>query len=204
LRFVAWASSNARLPRCLLERSVTVVHRFTREHGALLVIDLQERLAAAMPPERLARVVNRARAAIQGAKALGLPIAITEQYPKGLGPTLKEIAELLPGVAPLAKVEFSAFLPSIREQLAGRTQLLVVGMEAHVCVFQTARAIKEAGLVPHVAVDGVLSRDSVDCQAGLALCRELGAQLTTVETALLDAVGRADSPEFKAISAAIK
>ncbi|MEW5741599.1 MAG: isochorismatase family protein [Myxococcota bacterium] len=181
-----------------------MIHRFTREQGALLVIDLQERLAAAMPQDKLARVINRSRAAIEGAKALGLPIAITEQYPKGLGPTLKEIAEVLPGASPLAKVEFSAFLPPIREQLSGRANILVVGMEAHVCVFQTARAIKEAGFTPYVAVDGVLSRNDADYRAGLELCRELGAQLTTVETALLDAVGRAGSPEFKAISAAIK
>lgn len=179
-------------------------HRFTREQGALLVIDVQDRLAAAMSPERLARVVNRTKAAIEGAKALGLPIAATEQYPKGLGPTLKVIAEAIPDFAPVEKVEFNAFLPKIRETLSPRPSVLVVGMEAHVCVFQTVRALKEAGLSPYVAVDAVLSRNDADYQTGLALCRELGAQLTTVEAALFDAVGRAGSPEFKAVSNAVK
>lgn len=179
-------------------------HRFTREQGALLVIDIQERLAAAMSPERLARLVNRSKAAIEGAKALGLPIAATEQYPKGLGPTLKELAEAIPGFAPVEKTEFNAFLPPIREKLSPRPSVLVVGMETHVCVFQTVRALKDAGLSPYVAVDAVLSRNDADYQQGLALCRELGAQLTTVEAALFDAVGRAGSPEFKAISSAVK
>lgn len=179
-------------------------HRFTREQGALLIIDIQDRLAAAMPPERLERVVNRTVAAIEGAKALGLPIAVTEQYPKGLGPTLKPIADAVPHFAPVAKVEFSAWLQPIREKLSPRPSVLVVGMETHICVFQTVRALKEAGLTPYVAVDAVVSRADADYQAGLALCRELGAQLTTVETALFDAVGKAGTPEFKAVSAAIK
>lgn len=179
-------------------------HRFTKEQGALLVIDIQERLAAAMSPERLVRVLNRAKAAVEGAKALGLPIAATEQYPKGLGPTLKELAEAIPGFAPVEKTEFNAFLPSIRERLSPRPSVLVVGMETHVCVFQTVRALKDAGLSPYVAVDAVLSRNDADYQTGLALCREAGAQLTTVEAALFDAVGRAGTPEFKAISNAVK
>ncbi|GMU58481.1 MAG: hypothetical protein AMXMBFR34_02440 [Myxococcaceae bacterium] len=181
-----------------------MIHRFTREQGALLVIDLQERLAAAMAPERLERVVNRAKAAIEGAKALALPLAITEQYPKGLGPTLKPIAEAIPGFSPVEKSEFSAWLPAVKEKLAGRTSVLVTGMETHVCVFQTVRALKDAGLTPYVAVDAVLSRSDTDYRAGLELCRDLGAQLTTVEAALFDALGRAGTPEFKAISNAVK
>jgi nicotinamidase-related amidase len=179
-------------------------HRFTKEQGALLVIDIQDRLAAAMPQERLPRLVNRAKAAIEGAKALGLPIAVTEQYPKGLGPTLKELTAAMPAFAPVEKVEFNAFLPQVKETLKGRTSVLVVGMETHICVFQTVRALREAGLSPYVATDAVLSRSEADYQAGLTLCRELGAQLTTVEAALFDAVGRAGTPEFKAISNAVK
>lgn len=181
-----------------------MTHRFTKEQGALLVIDIQDRLAAAMPQERLPRLVNRVKAAIEGAKVLGLPIAVTEQYPKGLGPTLKDLSAVLPAFTPVEKVEFNAFLPPVREALQGRTSVLVVGMETHICVFQTVRALKEAGLTPYVATDAVLSRSEVDYQAGLALCRELGAQLTSVEAALFDAVGRAGTPEFKAISNAVK
>lgn len=180
------------------------MHRFTKSSGALLIVDLQEKLAAAMNPARLERVVNRTLAAIEGAKALGLPIAVTEQYPAGLGPTLEVLSERIPDFAPVAKVEFSAFLPPIRDRLVGRPNMLVVGMETHICVFQTARALREGGLVPYVAIDAVLSRVEADERVGLELCQQAGAQLTTVETALFDALGRAGGPEFKAISAAIK
>lgn len=180
------------------------MHRFTRTASSLLVIDIQERLAAAMPPARLERLLNRTLAAIDGAKALGLPIVVTEQYPKGLGPTMKVVAERIPDFKPIEKLEFSAFVPEVKERLAGRPNVLVTGMETHVCVFQTVRALKEAGLIPYLAADAVLSRTEVDLQIGLDLCRSAGAQVTSVETVLFDALGRAGGPEFKAISAAVK
>ncbi len=177
-------------------------HSFRRDQGALLVIDIQERLAAAMNPERLARVVSRTRAAIEGAKALGLPIVVTEQYPKGLGPTVKELAPLLSG--PVEKLTFSALVPEVLTALAGRSNVLVVGMETHVCVFQTVRALTQAGLTPYLARDAVLSRDEQDFQAGLELCRGAGALITSVEAALFDALVRAGTPEFKLVLAAVK
>lgn len=180
-------------------------HRFAAEHAALLVVDIQERLAAAMPAEKLKRVVLRTLAAVDGARALGLPIIVTEQYPKGLGPTLKPIsARVGEGFSPIEKLEFSAFVEPVRELLTGRSQVLVVGMETHVCVFQTVRALTDAGLSPYLAVDAVLSRHETDFTVGLDLCREAGAQLTTVEAALFDAMGRAGGPGFKAVSAAVK
>jgi len=180
------------------------VHRFTRESGALLLIDFQERLAAAMSPDLLERVLNRTCAAIEGAKALGLPIVATEQYPKGLGPTLKAVAERVPGFAPVEKLEFNAFLPAVKELLQGRPNVLIAGMETHVCVFQTVRALTEAGLTPYLAADAVLSRHEDDVRAGLELCRQAGAVMTSVEAALFDALGRAGGPEFKAVSAAVR
>ncbi len=181
-----------------------MTHRFTRAAGALLVVDVQERLGAAMDPARLERVINRVRAAIEGAKALGLPIVLTEQYPRGLGPTLAAVKELIPDLAPVEKLEFSALVPAVLQQLAPRQSVLVTGMETHVCVFQTVRALKDAGLAPFLAADAVLSRTAIDYETGLALCRDAGAQLTTVEAALFDALGKAGGPEFKAISAAVK
>ena len=178
--------------------------RFTKAAGALLIVDLQERLAAAMAPDRLERVINRTRAAIEGAKVLGLPIIVTEQYPKGLGPTIAAVKELIPGFAPIEKLEFSALVPAVLQQLAPRPSVLVVGMETHVCVFQTVRALKDAGMTPFLAVDAVLSRAQVDSETGLGLCRDAGGVLTTVEAALFDALGKAGGPEFKAISAAVK
>jgi nicotinamidase-related amidase len=179
------------------------MHRFKREASALLVIDLQERLAAAMSPDAFARVVNRTVAAIAGARALGMPVIVTEQYPKGLGPTVKAIKDLLAEPA-IEKIEFSAWLPQVRDRLTARPNVLIAGMETHVCVFQTIRDLVAAGLTPYLAVDAVLSRADADHRVGLQLCERAGAILTTVETALFDALGKAGGPEFKAISAAVK
>lgn len=179
-------------------------HRFVKTHAALLVVDVQERLAMAMPPDALKRLVLRTMAAVDSAKALGMPIIVTEQYSKGLGPTLKPIADKVPGFSPVEKIEFSAFTDSVRERLTGFSQVLITGMEAHVCVFQTCRALSDAGLSPYVAVDAVLSRHETDLKIGLELCWQAGAQLTTVEAAFFDAMGRAGGPEFKAVSAAVK
>lgn len=180
------------------------MHEFKRESSALLIVDVQERLAQAMPAERLARLLNRTLAAIEGARALGLPVIVTEQYPKGLGRTARPIAERLADVRVIEKLEFSALVPGVLEALTGRPQVLVVGMETHVCVFQTVRALSRAGLSPYLAVDAVLSRTETDYRVGIDLCREAGAQLTTVEAALFDALRVAGGPEFKAISAAVK
>lgn len=177
---------------------------FTRESGSLLVIDIQERLAAAMAPDCLERVINRTRAAIEGAKALGLPIVVTEQYPRGLGHTLPAISSIIPGFAPIEKIEFSAWVSGVREKLAPRPNVLVVGMETHICVFQTVRALKKAALTPYLARDAVLSRHEVDFEVGLGLCAQAGAVTTSVEAALFDALGQAGTPEFKVISAAVK
>jgi nicotinamidase-related amidase len=180
------------------------MHRFKREASALLVIDIQDRLGAAMSPEGFERLVNRTLAAIAGARALGLPIVVSEQYPKGLGPTIKAVKDAIGDLRPIEKIEFSAWLPQVQERLAARPNVLIVGMETHVCVFQTVRDLAGAGLKPYVAVDAVLSRAEVDHRVGLELCAQAGAVMTTVETALFDALGKAGGAEFKAVSAAVK
>ncbi len=185
-------------------RGLSAMHRFRREAAALLIVDVQERLCAAMRPDALERMLYRTCAAIDGAKALGIPIIVTEQYPKGLGHTVKRVAERIDGFAPIEKLEFSALVPLVREQLASRPLVLVAGMETHVCVFQTVRDLVDLRLTPYLAVDAVVSRAAADFDAGLALCRDSGAVMTTVETALFDALGKAQGPEFKAVSAAVK
>lgn len=179
-------------------------HRFSRADAALLVIDVQERLVAAMNPQRYARMLARTIAAISSARALGLPIAVTEQYSKGLGPTVKPVLDALGDVPRIEKLEFTAWQPKVRERILGRSQVLVVGMETHVCVFQTARDLADAGVTPFLAHDAVISRDEVDYRVGLGLCEHAGAVATTVEAAFFDALGRAGSPDFKAVSAAVK
>jgi nicotinamidase-related amidase len=176
--------------------------RLDRNRTGLLVIDVQERLCAAMPEAELPRILQRTRAAIEGAKALGVPIVATEQYPKGLGPTVASLRPLLD--APIEKVEFSCASPDVLGRFEGKTHILVAGMETHVCVFQTVRDLAERGFTPVVLADAVLSRTATDRQVGLDLCRQAGAMIATVETALFDLLGRAGTPEFKAVSAAVK
>lgn len=179
--------------------------RLDRSKAAVLVVDIQERMVAAMDPERLARMLKRTRALLEGAQALGLPVLVTEQYPKGLGPTVAEVAGALPpGTRPVEKTDFSCATPAVVEGLGGRPQVLLCGMETHVCVFQTARDLLERGSVPYLCADALLSRTEEDRRWGLERARDLGAVVTTVEGALFDLLGCAGTPEFKRVSAAVK
>ena len=173
-------------------------------NAALLVVDIQERLCTAMEPQALERVLNRTGAAIEGAKALNLPILVTEQYPKGLGPTHHQLCEHLGECKPVEKLEFSAATADVLTGLHGRRQVLLAGMETHICVFQTARDLVAEGFEVFLLADAVLSRSAEDRRVGFELCKEVGARVTTVESALFDMLGRAGSPEFKRISAAVK
>jgi nicotinamidase-related amidase len=101
-------------------------------------------------------------------------------------------------------MEFSAAVPDVLAALGGRKQVLIAGMEAHICVFQTARDLVTQGFEPYLLADAVLSRSTEDRRVGLELCREIGAGISTVECALFDMLVRAGSPEFKKVSAAVR
>ena len=178
--------------------------KLERHNTALLVVDIQERLAQAMDAVALERTLKRATAAIIGARTLGLPIVVTEQYPKGLGPTCQTLKDALSPFVPIEKIQFSCSIDEVVKQFQGRQQVLMVGMETHVCVFQTARDFVDRGLTPYLLADAVLSRTVEDRRVGLELCKTVGAVVTTVESALFDLLGQAGTPEFKAISAAVK
>lgn len=178
-------------------------YRLLRAQAGLLVVDVQERLCAAMEAPALERMLRRTRAAIQGAQALGLPIAYTEQYSKGLGPTHPSLRELLSNAQPIEKINFSCASAEVISALK-RKQILVAGMETHVCVFQTVRDLADQQFSAYLLADAVLSRTEEDRRVGLSLCREVGAVTTTVESALFDLLGKAGTPEFKAVSAAVK
>ena len=180
------------------------LHRLVRDDTALLVVDVQERLAAAMQPEALARMLGRLGALIEGARVLGLPVAVTEQYPKGLGHTVPSIRERLGDVPVVEKLRFSALDDAVRTRLAGRRHVLVAGMETHVCVYQSVRDLSSEGRHPVLCIDAVLSRSGVDREAGLELARAAGATLSSVEAVLFEMLGTAGTPEFKRISAAVK
>jgi nicotinamidase-related amidase len=175
-----------------------------REDTALLVVDVQERLAAAMDPEALSRVLSRLGALIDGARVLGLPIAVTEQYPKGLGHTVPPIRERLGDVPVVEKMKFSSLDDAVRSRFSGRRNVVLAGMETHVCVYQTVRDLVLEGRHPVVCIDAVISRKPVDREAGLELAKAAGATLSSVEAVLFDLLGVAGTPEFKKISAAVR
>jgi nicotinamidase-related amidase len=171
--------------------------KLDRERAALLVIDVQEAFRKAVPS--FDDVTRGTAALIRGGGAVGVPIIVTEQYPEGLGHTVQEVAEHLPdGLEPIEKVCFSA--PEAEGfDLRGRSQALVCGIEAHVCVNQTVLDLIEEGIEVHVAVDAVGSRFPESKEIGIEKARRAGAVITNVETALFELVGRAGTDEFKEI-----
>lgn len=179
--------------------------RLSRDRSLILVVDVQERLAAAMPPDSLARVEKYGRALARTGRELKIPVLATEQYRKGLGPTVKAILDEVP--LPIEKMTFSCagdegFLGALAA--TGRRQIVVAGMETHVCVFQTVRDLVERGFEVHVCADAVASRTEEHRRVGLDLCRQAGAVVTTAETAIFDLLGRAGTPEFKAVAPLLK
>lgn len=167
------------------------------KRAALIVVDVQEAFRKALPD--FDAVVSGTGALLRGAAAVGLPVVITEQYPQGLGETVREIARHLPeGTEPVDKVCFSA-AEAEGFDLGGRDQAIVCGIEAHVCVHQTIQDLLGRGVEVHVARDAVGSRSEGNKEIGLRRAEDAGAVLTSVETALFELVGRAGTDEFKEI-----
>src|SRR5579864_6835930 len=163
---------------------------------ALLVVDVQERLAAAMPEAALERLVANVTILLEAAKTLGVRVLASEQYPKGLGPTVPALAGKLGelGVTPLSKTTFDACsdLAIARALEAHATRTVVVaGMESHVCVFQTARELVKRGYQTVVLADAVASRREENRALGLSLCERAGAVVAPTETVLFDLLERA-------------
>ena len=172
-----------------------------RERAALVVVDVQEAFRPAVVD--FERVAANAGVLVRGARILGLPVIATEQYPKGLGRTVPEVAEQLDGIDPLEKVCFSA-ADADGFHLEGRDQALVCGIESHVCVSQTAHGLLDRGLEVHVARDAVSSRTEENRELGLHKMESAGAVVTSVETALFELLGAAGSEEFKRVQALVK
>lgn len=172
-----------------------------RERTALVVVDVQEAFRKAVLD--FAATARAAAVLVEGARVLGLPIVVTEQYPQGLGETVPELAEHLDGVERLPKLCFSAAAADGFD-LGGRDQALVCGIETHVCVSQTAHDLLERGVQVHVARDAVSSRSAQNREVGLHKMEASGAVLTSVETALFELVGAAGSAEFKQIQGLVR
>lgn len=169
-----------------------------RDRSRLLLVDLQERLVTVISDREA--LIARCRLLAQGAQALSVPIDITEQYPKGLGNTVPEIAEF--AMSRPAKTRFSSaecldWGPSKPDQAF---QVVVAGIEAHVCILQTVLDLLALGYQVHIAVDAVSGRLELDKQIALRRMELSGAVLTTVEAVLFEWCETASAPEFKSIS----
>jgi nicotinamidase-related amidase len=174
---------------------------------ALVVIDIQERLAAAMDQEWLRAVVDNTQRLLQGMEILGCPSFMTEQYPRGLGETVAELGLYRQRIGVMEKMAFSCCRDTpLADELrhAGTDHVLLVGMETHVCVLQTALDLLAAGFWVHVVKDGVMSRRRENWQGGLELMREAGAVVTTTETVLFQLQETAAAETFRQISKLVK
>jgi nicotinamidase-related amidase len=175
--------------------------KLDRERTALVVVDIQEAFRKAVPS--FDAVAESAATLVQGAEAMGIPIVVTEQYPKGLGHTVPEVAEHLPeGLKPIEKVRFSA-AEADGFDLNGRDQALVCGIETHVCVNQTVLDLLDQGVEVEVVGDAVGSRTEENRELGLHKVEDAGAVLTSVETALFELLGGSDAAEFKQVQALV-
>lgn len=176
--------------------------KLDRERAALVVIDVQEAFRKALAD--FDRVAAAAGTLVAGAAEMGVPVIVTEQYPRGLGATVPEVAGHLPdGVTPLEKLRFSA-LEADGFDLGGREQALVCGIEAHVCVGQTVLDLLAAGIEAQVAIDAVGSRTDANRELGLRRMQLAGAVPTSVEAALFEFLGGSDAAEFKRVQALVK
>jgi nicotinamidase-related amidase len=172
-----------------------------RARTALLVVDVQEAFRPAVRDfERTARGIATL---VQGARGLEIPVIATEQYPKGLGRTVPEVAEHLEGIEPIEKLCFSA-AAAAEFDLEGRDQALLCGIESHVCVSQTAHDLVDRGVEVHVARDAVTSRTEENKELGLHKMETAGAVVTSVETALFELIGTAGTEEFKRVQRLIR
>ncbi len=175
----------------------------SRADSALLVVDVQDKLIGLIAQHE--RIVWNIGRLLDGAKALGVRAVATEQYPRGLGHTTKALADRLGDVP--AKLSFSCGgCPEVFEELrdAGIFKILVVGIEAHVCIQQTVLDLLADGFRVYLAVDAIGSRHEIDYATALRRMDSAGATLTTTEAALFEWCDAAGTPEFKQISAIVR
>jgi nicotinamidase-related amidase len=173
--------------------------------SALLVVDIQERLAPAIAESE--QVVARTRILIEAARRLGVPLLVSEQYPQGLGHTVEALRPLPNDAQVIAKTAFSAareplFMEALRS--LDRRQLAVCGMETHVCVLQTAIDLTDQGFAVSVVADAVGSRHHARRELGLARMRQAGCGIVDSEMVVFEWLGAAGSDDFRALSKMIR
>lgn len=176
-----------------------------KDNTALVLIDIQGKLAQIVHDSEF--VVDNIAKITQGARLLDLPILWLEQYPKGLGKTTEEVAHHLTDLTPIEKITFSAYdTPEFVEQLkaTGCKNILIAGIETHICVYQTAAHLLQNGYEVEVLADCVSSRTELNNKIGIEKMVQVGAKVTSVEMALMEMQQIAKGDTFKAISKLIK
>lgn len=184
-----------------------IMGRFSlrKDKAALVIVDIQERLAVAMTERE--KVISNTLHLAEASRLLDFPLLITEQYSKGLGPTVPEIRNAIESYAPIEKITFSCcgeqmFSEAVQE--LGKKQIILAGMETHVCVLQTCIDLLREGYDVHVVSDAICSRTKQNYKTALEYMRDAGAVITCTETVLFQLLEKAGSEEFKAISKRIK
>jgi isochorismate hydrolase len=180
-----------------------VITMLSREHAVLIVVDIQGNLAQAMDDKAI--LIENNQKLIKGINILGIPTLVTEQ--NRLGATVPNITELLRGVKPITKDSFSCcaeekFMSAVKT--LRRNQILMTGIEAHVCVYQTAMDLLKMGYEIHLVADAVSSRTARNREIGIQKLRDSGAILTSTEMALFELLKTAADPEAKALFKIIK
>jgi nicotinamidase-related amidase len=175
-------------------------------NAALVVIDVQEKLCVAMNEKVLGQLVKNAGILLDAAAELKIPVVGTEQYVKGLGELLPELKNRIATPA-LEKMTFSccgdpAFVDKM--QSLGKKQIIIVGMECHVCVLQTVIELLDAGFNVHLVRDAVMSRRKENWQVGIEIARDAGAVITSTEAALFQLLKVAGTDEFKKLSKLVR
>jgi hypothetical protein len=179
--------------------------RILRENCSGLVIDIQEKLYPVMEGKE-ALLANCIKF-LEGLGLLGIPTVFTQQYTRGLGPTIREIRSLYPSFTYVEKGSFSCLDEPVYAdylQLSGKSTILITGIESHVCVLQTAVDLQEKGWHPVVISDCISSRNPAEKQIAMGRFHQEGIRVSTVESVLFELTRSAAAAEFKAISKLIK
>ncbi len=176
-----------------------------KDRSALVLVDFQERLFPNVCEHQ--RVLTRINLLLTAAKLLQVPLVITEQYPRGLGKTIEEISKACPEAQPLEKMSFSCVAaPGFTDRLFSlkRDQVVLAGIEAHICVAQTALDLASRGESVFVVADATASRRPLDAQTALQRLERSGLTITTAEAVVFEWLRRAGTEEFKALQPMLK
>ena len=188
---------------------MTIKERFflDRDKAVLVLIDVQEKLCAAMDEKILKKLVKNCSILLETAAELAIPVLVTEQYVKGLGATVAELKEKCPSAPTFEKMAFSScgseeFVAALRA--TGRNQVIITGMETHVCVLQTVIELLDSGMTVHLVSDGVMSRSKRNWLTAVQAMTAAGAVPTSTESVLFQLLKVAGTDEFKKLSKLVR